>query len=307
MSRADGIVIESGRGWALIMSRDGRYRKIKTNQALYPGEYYHALHRPALRYGIAAAVLLLLLAGTADFFNVVAYASVSPGIDLGINRWDRVVAVKTDSDEAAQMAAQLDVSGKTSSEAVATLVSQIIENNQLPEGTAGKLNITVHSKNNDQALGAQYQENLVAKISLSVDEVLQVHDQVKIKHDAVGEKVSIHYKAIPPGIAKKSQDTQENIPDSAKTNGSAMKNDDTENYQAGKKPEAAIPANKSNAGQAKVEGLNSVSEAAPSIEEPGLKNLKFKNGFTQWLENKSQIDWPGFRSMIKPGQEKKDK
>lgn len=306
MARADGIVIESGRGWALIMNHDGRYLKIKTAQPLYPGEHYYAVHRPVLRYGIAAAVLLLLLAGTADFFNVVAYASVSPGIDLGINRWDRVVEVKTDSDEAAQVVSGLDVSGKTSAEAVATVVNEIIVNNQLAEGSSGDLNITVHSKKNDQDLGVQYKENLVARISLSVDEVLQVHQQVKVKHDTVNESFSINYKVIPAGMARNNQDSQESAPKSANGNGAAKHNDDADRIQAGKKVDAAVPVIKADMDRDKSEGLKSPPESAASAG-PEPEAARFKNGFTQWWGNKAQIDWPGFRNMIKPGQEKQDK
>lgn len=202
MSKQAGIVLESGRGWAIIMRPDGAYQKIKTNQPLYPGQYYYQRQLPALPYGVAAAVLLFILVGAIDFFNVVAYASISSGIELGVNRWDRVVTVKTESEAAAQVVSQVDINGRPAQEAVAAVVSEIIAKDSMPENGTGTLQVSVHSKKAGQELEAEYKRNLVAKINLSVNQALKVHDKVKVKGETVEEKLQIEYKPA----TKKDQD-----------------------------------------------------------------------------------------------------
>ncbi len=309
MSKAEGVVIEAGRGWAVIMSKDGRYRKIKTGQALYPGQFYYAPDRAALRYGLAAAVLLLLFTAAMDFFNVVAYASVTPGIDLGINRWDRVVSVKTNSDEAARMVTQLDIGGKTSSEAVAVLVSRLIENDQRSGESSGSLDITVHSKNNDRALGTKYQEKLMTRISGSIDEVLKVHEKINFENDTIGEKVSIQYKRSAPGLAPKmNQEGQNAASQPDKSNPAGKKTDGNNDQKAVNKDDHSIPAVKQDAANSRFREVDSTRPAgeAGADSTPQGNAATSPGFFSHWMEKKTAIDWPEFKNMIKPGQEKKD-
>lgn len=313
MARADGIVIESGRGWALIMNHEGRYLKIKTAQPLYPGQHYYAERRPALRYGIAAAVLLLLMAGTADFFNVVAYASVSPGIDLGINRWDRVVAVKTDSDEAAQVISGLDISGKTSTEAVATVVNEIIVNNPLPEGQTGSLKVSVHSKKNGIELEAEYKEKLVAQINSSVDGVLKLHEKITINNETGDKEVCIKYTTAAPGLTKKNtQEEQNGNTELGKNHGQDKNSSGNKNVPDIKRDNHPIPTLQRDAVTRGSRAQFSTDEVANGVAtdhyvEVDRADSSGESLYHQWLRNRTQFDWRHFRNMPATDKEKSDK
>lgn len=94
MSKLNGMVMESGPGWVLVLLENGEYRKFKTRSFLMAGDVYQGrAYSPYPRYIAAAAALVIMLLGSVDFFNVLAYAQVSSGVEMGINRWNRVISV----------------------------------------------------------------------------------------------------------------------------------------------------------------------------------------------------------------------
>ena len=198
MFKQPGIVLESGRGWAIIMCSDGTYRKIKTNQPLYPGQYYTHRQLPTVLGGLAAAVLLFIVVGVVDFFNVIAYASISPGIELGVNRWERVVQVKTQSEDAAQVVSRVDLTGKPAPAAVEAVVSELIKSDSGSDNGTGSPQVSVHSKKTGQELNSRYKQKLVAKINSSVDKALSVQQKIKVKDETNEEKLNIQYKTANP-------------------------------------------------------------------------------------------------------------
>ncbi|NLO22234.1 MAG: hypothetical protein GX119_09610, partial [Syntrophomonadaceae bacterium] len=40
MSKLNGIVMESGRGWVLVLLENGEYRRFRTRSFLMPGDAY---------------------------------------------------------------------------------------------------------------------------------------------------------------------------------------------------------------------------------------------------------------------------
>lgn len=300
MSEEKGIVIKSGRGWALIMRSDGAYQRIKTSQPMYPGQIYRSKPLPLFRYGIAAAVLLFFLVGVVDFFNVVAYASISPGIELGLNRWERVVAVKTDGEDAAGIAARVNTTGRPAEEVVQDLVSEVLEQDLLPENPAGSLTVSVHTKKTGQQNEAAYKQHLTDKIHHSVETALMANNKIKIKDETEHEQVKIQYQAFSSG--NKSGWTEEN-PGKSAPSGKAWGHD---------KEAKPDPNNQ----KTQVNRQSDETESnAPKAEKPAAKegkdqappaNIKDKK-FTEWLETKDNLHLPNFRSQIKPGQEKKNK
>lgn len=306
MSKEQGIVIKSGRGWALIMRSDGAYQRIKTSKPLYPGQIYHAGPLPLFRYSMAAAVLLFFLVGAADFFNVVAYASISPGIELGLNRWERVVAVKTDGEDAAGIVARVDTTGRPAEAVVEDLISEVLEQDLLPEDSVGSVTVAVHTKKNGQKDDAVYKQQLAAKINLSVDAALMAHDKIKIKGEIEPEQVQIHYQSVSSG--NKTGWTGDN-PGKSDPSGKAWGHDKEANTSPNNQK------NQVNKQSDETENDNSITESnAPRAENPAAKegknqapaNIKDKK-FTEWLETKDNLHLPNFHSQMKPDQKKKNK
>ncbi len=306
MSKAQGIVLESGRGWAVIMSEDGRYQKVKSAQPLYAGEYYYGRQRPMLRYGIAAAVLLALLAGTADFFNVVTYASLSPGIELGINRWERVVSVKTEGDQAAQVISHLNISGQPAAAAVGAVVGEMVAREQLAENDSGSLQVTVHSKKNGEKLKEQYKQKLVAKISDSVDQALKVNQKVKIKDEVIEERLHIQYKTTSSNSKGQNQGNSKQKAEQTNSSRSFMREytePDNRAWVNNANPRAAVPAWTKGNNDKKDDDKKQFSGNSGKVQknqQSKANSSKYEKKYkSPWMTNQGKTDWSRLRSGSK--------
>lgn len=197
MNRTRGTVLKSGKGWAIIMTELGSYKKIKTSQPLYVGQYYDTQPRPIGRYALAAAVLLFFLMGTIDFFSVVAYAEITPGIELGMNRWQRVVTVYTTTEEGKAIRAGVSVTGREAEDVVADLVSHALEmkNGSLLE--SGELTLKVRNKDHQNI---QFQEEVLVKLNSSIETTLQLKGFCKSKEESTNQQIKMK---ITPGQLKK--------------------------------------------------------------------------------------------------------
>ncbi|MEQ8173744.1 MAG: hypothetical protein ABRQ26_01630 [Syntrophomonadaceae bacterium] len=92
--RHKGTVFESGDNWAILLMPGGEFKKVKTKGRLHIGQMYAPVARAAYRPVAAAAVLIITLALSVNFLTVAAWARLSPGVELGVNSWGRVVSVK---------------------------------------------------------------------------------------------------------------------------------------------------------------------------------------------------------------------
>ncbi|MEQ8235809.1 MAG: anti-sigma factor domain-containing protein [Syntrophomonadaceae bacterium] len=147
MARVKGMVLASAEGQAIILTPDGEYRTIKTNHPLEVGELYEDMSRPWWRYAVAAAVVLALTLGTLDYFRVATYAQVSGVVELGVNRWGRVISARALNDEGERLLQILDLKNMNIEYAVAViegtendLISKIaLETGDFSLGDAGDL------------------------------------------------------------------------------------------------------------------------------------------------------------------------
>ena len=113
MSKMNGIVMESGPGWVLVLLENGEYRKFRSRSFLMPGDVYQGrTYSPYPRYMAVAAAIIIMLLGTLDFFNVLAYARVSSGVEMGINLWNRVISVSAINTEGESILRTIEPKGQ---------------------------------------------------------------------------------------------------------------------------------------------------------------------------------------------------
>lgn len=125
MTRTKGIVLSRGEGRAVILTPAGEYRSIKIHAPLEVGELYDdGASRPWWRYALAAAVILAMTLGTIDFYSVKAYAQVSDAVELGLNRWGRVVTTRALNEEGAQILENTNFKGQKIETAVEEITFQ---------------------------------------------------------------------------------------------------------------------------------------------------------------------------------------
>lgn len=197
MNRIRGTVLKSGKGWAIIMTELGSYKKVKTSQPLYVGQYYDTQPRPVGRYALAAAVLLFFLIGTIDFFSVVAYAEITPGIELGMNRWQRVISIETTTEEGKAISAGVSITGRTAEEVVTDLINHALEMKDGSLLESGELTLKVRNKNHENI---QFQQEVLVKLNGSIETTLQLKGFSKSKEESVNQQIKMK---IAPGQLKK--------------------------------------------------------------------------------------------------------
>jgi len=144
----NGVVVEKGDNWIIVLFSNGEYKKISTKKYFEVGDLYKSRLAASIKYAAAAAVFILILTASLDFFNVVAYATVSPGIELGLNRWDRVVTVKTTSPDNTLLPDSPDLKGKKAEDALQIILEE--STNQAETETSSNISVKVSGKNQDK-------------------------------------------------------------------------------------------------------------------------------------------------------------
>jgi hypothetical protein len=135
MSGKKGIVMEKGEGWVIVLLDSGEYDQFYTREDWEVGQIYH--RKTPIKMLAVAAVFLLVFLATLDFFTVLTYARLSTGVELGFNRWDRVVKVKAQDENAQAIVAGLDLKGATAETAVAEVFKKSLQDNKaLRDGQA---------------------------------------------------------------------------------------------------------------------------------------------------------------------------
>lgn len=117
--------MENVHGRAVILSREFEWISVRVRGSMEVGELYHGPGAVFKKYALAAAVILFLTMGTLDFFTVQAYAQVADGVEVGLNRWERVVTARSLNEEGAQIIEQVRWKGKKLADARAELAVQI--------------------------------------------------------------------------------------------------------------------------------------------------------------------------------------
>lgn len=141
----NGVVVEKGDNWIIVLFSNGKYKKIKTNKYFEVGDLYKGKLSSPIKYTAAAAVFFLILVGSLDFFNVTAYATVSSGIELGVNRWNRVVTVKTASPDNNLLLNSIDLRGKKAEDALDIILEE--STNKVEAETNHNISVEFSGKN----------------------------------------------------------------------------------------------------------------------------------------------------------------
>lgn len=223
MSAKKGIVLESNNEWSTVLMEGGHYKKVR--QSLEVGEIYY--ENPGkipyyTKYAVAA-VLVLVLLGAIDFFNVIAYANVSTGVEMGVNRWNRVVSVNYTDDTENVPAKNLALKGQKIEDAVVRVIQ---ETAQEYDPAAIKIEVTSKNENN-----LPLEEKLMGKIETSIDDMGR-NDNGKAFYQRQGKVIEI--QNLEKLVHK---------PSSSKNNG---KNSDQSDPPRGNKDKAANNNNNKN-------------------------------------------------------------
>ncbi|MEN6459844.1 MAG: anti-sigma factor domain-containing protein [Syntrophomonas sp.] len=177
MTRVKGIVLETSNNRATILTDQGEFKKVKISQPVQTGEIWQESPMLVWKYACAAAVLLMLIAGGVDFFSVTAYAEVSSDVELGLNRWDRVISVKVLNSNSKQIIGSLNLKGKKVEEAVGELAKSNLGNSDKK-----KPMITVVTKKpNSEEVKQRIKEKVNTKVKGAIDKKQPTQNQVKSK------------------------------------------------------------------------------------------------------------------------------
>lgn len=170
MSRQKGVVLQVSGHWATILLDNGEYRKILRNDPLYVGQEISISAANPWKYAAVAAIFILVLIGTMDFFTVTTYARLSSGIEVGINRWERVVYVRPLNSEGQETLQGLDLQGRKVEKALNSLL-EAAYHNKAPE----VLTISVRGKNQPkQDLERRMVEQITREILQQTDEPVNI-------------------------------------------------------------------------------------------------------------------------------------
>ena len=128
MSGKKGIVMEKGEGWVIVLLDSGEYDQFYTREDWEVGQIYH--RKTPIKMLAVAAVFLLVFLATLDFFTVLTYARLSTGVELGFNRWDRVVKITAQDENAKAIVAGLNLKGATAETAVTEVLKKSLNDNK---------------------------------------------------------------------------------------------------------------------------------------------------------------------------------
>ena len=148
MARIKGVVMEYNDGQAIIMTPQGNFERIKTKKPLEVGEYYYGNSATMQkRYAMIAVLLLALTLGTWDFFAVQAYAQVSSSLELGVNRWNRVVMVRPLDAKGATILRESNLTGQRVEKAVEIIIDKSLNEESLePHSAPAKFPLSAQPK-----------------------------------------------------------------------------------------------------------------------------------------------------------------
>lgn len=152
MKNNKGIVVQADKNQAVILLPGGEYRKVRTGgKYLEEGDLYEYNRTPLVRYAVAAVLVLAILAGGIDYNSVKAYASLGGDLELGINRWGRVVSVQAKSMGGQQILDNVQVKNDKLEAAVEKIASQAMQAEDInPQEIRQSIMIKVKDKQNQK-------------------------------------------------------------------------------------------------------------------------------------------------------------
>ncbi|MDD3269563.1 MAG: hypothetical protein PHX14_09595 [Syntrophomonadaceae bacterium] len=190
MPNRKAVVVEAGKGWAVILLPGGEYKRIKTNRYLEAGDLYQVNKVARVKYLAAAAIFLIILLGSIDYYTVQAYAEVS-SLELGINRWGRVVSVEARDAEGQRILETAKIKNEPLENAVEKISRAIKEEKPDRQGV-GKPSLSVNGKGKaKQELKQKMLEKMNKGLQRATPE--KNKDAAKVlKNDAESQKSNIN-------------------------------------------------------------------------------------------------------------------
>ncbi len=186
MSKARGIVLESNNGYSTILMEGGQYIKIRRTMEV--GQIYQQERQYKKLLIAIAALLVFMLLGVFDFFNVVAYANVSNGIEMGVNRWNRVIKIEQTDPVTATPAEYSGLRGRKLEQAVTVVVEDALAEENYQDSS---IQVNIKSEKNDDS---KLEKEILEKIESSVKADFSIPDNSEEKSDN-RNKNSISIKA----------------------------------------------------------------------------------------------------------------
>lgn len=178
MASRKGMVLESGKDWAIILLPNGEYKKIKTSRFLEVGELYQYGERSPFRYAAAAVIFLAVIFTTLDYFTVQAYAQFE-SLQLGVNRWGRVISVHPTDIDGEHNLNVVNKNEKLES-VVEKIYTQKLENEQVEAAPKEdqKPVLSVATKNDNEKL----EQIMLEKIDSGLQKAKQTNKQNRIEN-----------------------------------------------------------------------------------------------------------------------------
>lgn len=186
MTARKGVVIESGKGWAIILLPDGEFKRIKTSQYVEIGERYQEPILMPIKYVTAAVILLTMLFASIDYYSVKAYAQVSCLAELGVNRWGRVVSVKAKDNNGQRILAEVEVKNDELEVAVEKIYFQALKDKRNIESSPAKPVLSIESTQKDQA---RQEEKLLKKMDSGLQKAWQTQKHKEEIKESIKNKV----------------------------------------------------------------------------------------------------------------------
>lgn len=124
-----GVILELKSGNAVVLDASGGFRTLPAKPGWKPGDVVPLPRgrRTAPLAALAACLAVAVLGGTGGFlwFDQTGLVSldVNPSVELGVNRFDRVVSVRALNDQGAELLEAAQVAGRPAGEAVETLLN----------------------------------------------------------------------------------------------------------------------------------------------------------------------------------------
>lgn len=265
------VVVETGKGWAIVLLPGGEYKRIKTNQYLEVGELYRYRNYAGGKYLAAAAIFLVILLGSIDYYTARAYAEVS-SLELGINRWGRVISVEAKDDEGQRIISKVKIKNEPVETAV-QIISQMEEREKPDRQTQGaKPSVKIHAKGGTKP---ELEDKILEKINQGQEKADRAKENNRKKPKTEPElrefklnKSDNEYKPDSPGKTSKQNNGKVNSTSaSVKTKAANM----PELNKNPANPSIEKPDTESQSNQSKVEKWPPVDEnasATQNIEVP---------------------------------------
>lgn len=178
MKTKKGIVVEADNNKAVILLPGGEYRKVRTGgKYLEAGDLYEYNSTPAIKYAVAAILLLAIIAGGIDYNSVKAYANLGADLELGINRWGRVVSVQAKNMEGQQILNNVQVKNDKLEVAVEKITRQEMKKeNTSPQEIRQNLKAKVNNKDNQKL-----EKNIIKDMNKGLDKAIP-NGKIKTKN-----------------------------------------------------------------------------------------------------------------------------